>query len=696
MAETKTHNFTHPISGFTLKFPWNNGQKPPVEIVNDAFANMDFNGELVFDDLTKNYSFSERYSNDLRQHYDDIETPVEDLQEKDFEYWNQIEYNLTRGGNFALKDMSQLPLAERQKIWRRFNAYDRTNPRGDGSRDLVEQVKGVGAAFLTDFTNLAGGGVAKNVIQQAAGKGALRWMVRNVLFPGTAGASWASLSDAERQIIERNLVDEPFKEDFDYSRLGRNAMMGFVAAPMTKPLVLGTSKFFQVATSPIKAGKQGYESILDILGASTVAKKGVVDEAQAEFGFSQPSYIGRIKKSLEDIAAGKKDNTPSGADAARAANISLKKELEEVDEVFKTRYRNIGELDISAREVQDLYNNLIENVPKDQLANLTFLMTRLKRTPSNIAIKGDQLTPTQVIRRMRRIIGDATYNPNNANIKEVLEFHNDIVRKEFAKWAKKAGKGDEVKALDDEFSQYAQLSGAIKNAAEEESKAQNLIYSLVNNPAKSSILLDEYFEDIKKIALHSKNKDLVENHKELLRNTLNEKLFESDGFLRYFKTESGRQTLQKLYPGANDINMNRWATILENADGKGSAAVFWGRLIASSIGGGGGFLLGGGAGALAGITALNTLLSSPIFQTAVMNAYSKSGINEKAMGAIEKMLRNKKVPEEQIPIFLRAIRGDIPAAQLTKQGVSNIPEETKDSIGEVWGFGEPITERTSD
>lgn len=696
MAETKTHNFTHPISGFTLKFPWNNGQKPPVEIVNDAFANMDFNGELVFDDLTKNYSFSERYSNDLRQHYDDIETPVEDLQEKDFEYWNQIEYNLTRGGNFALKDMSQLPLAERQKIWRRFNAYDRTNPRGDGSRDLVEQVKGVGAAFLTDFTNLAGGGVAKNVIQQTAGKGALRWMVRNVLFPGTAGASWASLSDAERQIIERNLVDEPFKEDFDYSRLGRNAMMGFVAAPMTKPLVLGTSKFFQVATSPIKAGKQGYESILDILGASTVAKKGVVDEAQAEFGFSQPSYIGRIKKSLEDIAAGKKDNTPSGADAARAANISLKKELEEVDEVFKTRYRNIGELDISAREVQDLYNNLIENVPKDQLANLTFLMTRLKRTPGNIAIKGDQLTPTQVIRRMRRIIGDATYNPNNANIKEVLEFHNDIVRKEFAKWAKKAGKGDEVKALDDEFSQYAQLSGAIKNAAEEESKAQNLIYNLVNNPAKSSILVDDYFKDIKKIALHSKNKDLVENHKELLRNTLNEKLFESDGFLRYFKTESGRQTLQKLYPGANDINMNRWATILENADGKGSAAVFWGRLIASSIGGGGGFLLGGGAGALAGITALNTLLSSPIFQTAVMNAYSKSGINEKAMGAIEKMLRNKKVPEEQIPIFLRAIRGDIPAAQLTKQGVSNIPEETKDSIGEVWGFGEPLTERTSD
>jgi hypothetical protein len=696
MAETKTHNFTHPISGFTLKFPWNNGQKPPVEVVNNAFANMDFNGELVFDDLTKNYSFSKRYSNDLRQHYDDIETPVEDLQEKDFEYWNQIEYNLTRGGNFALKDMSQLPLAERQKIWRRFNAYDRTNPRGDGSRDLVEQVKGVAAAFGTDLTNLAGGGIFKNVWQQTAGKGALRWMVRNVLFPGTAGASWASLSDAERQIIERNLVDEPYKEDFDYSRLGMNAVLGFATGPAAKPLVLGASKFFQVVKSPIKTGKQGYESILDILGASTVAKKGVVDEAAAEFGFSQPSYIGRIQKSLEDIVKGNKDNTPSGADAARAANISLKKELEEVDEVFKTRYREIGELDISARNVQDLYNNLIKNVPKNQLANLTFLMTRLKTTPKNIAIKGDQLTPTQVIRRMRRIIGDATYDPNNANIKTILEFHNKKVRQEFAKWAKKAGKGEQVKVLDDEFSQYAQLSGSIKNAAEEESKAQNLIYNLVNNPAKSSILIDDYFKDIKKIALHSGNKDLVENHKELLRNTLNEKLFESDGFLRYFKTESGRQTLQKLYPGANDINMNRWATILENADGRGSAAVFWGRLIATSIGGSGGFVLGGPIGAGAGIAALNSFLSSPVFTNLVMKAYSKSGIDEKAIGRIEKMLRNKKVPEEQIPIVLRAIRGDIPAAQLTKQSVSNMPEDTPQAIEDMIGFGLPLTERTSD
>jgi hypothetical protein len=696
MAETKTHNFTHPISGFTLKFPWNNGQKPPDQIVIDAFADLDFNNDLVFDDLTTNYKFSERYSNDLRQHYDDIETPVEDLQEKDFEYWNSVEYNLTHGGIFAMKDWSQLPITERQKMWRRFNIYDNTKPRGEGSRDLLEQVKGVVAAGGTDITNLGGAGIAKNVAIKAGGKGALRWMIRNVLFPGTAGAGWAALSDAERQIIERNLVDEPFKKDFDFSRLGMNAALGFIAAPAVKPLVLGGTKLFKIGAHPIKAGKEGYESILDILGASTVAKKGVEKEAASAFGFSPPGYINRITKHLEDIAKGNKDKTPSGADAARAANLSLKKELEDIDQMFKTRYREIGELDISATNVQDLYNNLIDNVPKDQLANLTFLMTRLKRTPKNIAISGDQLTPTQVIRRMRRIIGDATYDPKNSNIRTVLEFHNKKVRQEFAKWAKKAGKGEEVKALDDEFSQYAQLNNSIKNAAEEQSKAQNLIYTLINSPQKSSILIDDYFTEIKKIALHSGNKDLVENHRELLRNTLNEKLFESGGFLKYFKTESGRQTLQKLYPGADDINMNRWATIIEKADGKGSAAAFWGRIIAHGVGAGGGLAMGGAIGGVIGMTALNSLLRSPLFENAVMNAYSKSGINEKAMGKIEKMLRNKKVPEEQIPIVLSAIRGDIPASLFAKQGVSNIPEETKDSLGEVWGFGEPLTERTSD
>ena len=687
----QTHNYTHPISGFQIKFDWNNGKKPPQEIIRKAFDDMDFNGELTFNDLTTGYDFSERYSNDLQLEYNDVETPVTELQEKDFEYWNQIEFNLTQGGMFAMQDMSQLPLERRQALWRRFNAYDRTKATGDGSRSGVEQTKGVIAAVGTDLTNFFGGGVAKNAIQQVAGKGALRWMVRNVLFPGAGAATWGTLSDAERQIIEMNL--DP-SQNFDSKRLFTTTAVSSIAGPLVKPLLLGLGKTFDFATSPIKAGKEGYESILDVLGASQVAKKGVEEEAASAFGFVQPTFIKDIKNALENVKQAKNNNTPSGADQARQANLSLNKELETANTIFRDRYKNIGELKISVKEIDQLYNNIQKaGIPIGKLPNLDFLIKRMKRTPGNVAIKGDELTPTEVIRRMRRLLGDATYDPNNSNIADILKFHNEKTRNKFAFHATKIGKGDEVKLLDDEFSQFQTLDRAIKNAADEESKAQNLIQGIITNPTKSSILVDDYLADIKLLGLRSKNKDLVENHKELLRNTLNENLFEKGGFLKYFKTASGRETLQTLYPKANDLNMERWATILEKADGKGTAAAFWGRLIATGIGGGAGAAIGGAVGFAAGVTALNSMLRSPIFQTAVMNAYSKTG-SEKAIGKIEKMLIAKKVPEEQITYILRAINGDIPAAQLTKQGVSNIPEDTKLSLEEVWGT--EITQRTSD
>lgn len=692
MAATQIHSFTHPISGFTLDFE---GKKPPTEVVRNAFKDMDFNGELVFDDLTENYSFSEKYSNDLRTHYDDAETPVKELQEKDFEYWNQIEFNLTQGGMFAMQDFAQLPLERRQKLWRRFNAYDRTNPTGDGSRSGVEQTKSVLAAVGTDLTNLAGGGVAKNAIQKVAGKGALRWMVRNVLFPGAGAATWGTLSDAERQIIEMNL--DP-SQNFDSKRLFTTAAVSSVAGPLAKPLLLTLGKTAQLLTSPKKAGTEAYEAILDVLGASTVAKKGVTNEASVAFGFSEPTFIKGIKNALDDVKNAKNNTTPSGADQARQANLSLKEELDTANNLFKDRYKNIGELKITFKEVDELYRNIQKaGIPIGKLPNLDFLMGRMKRSPGNTAIKGDELTPTEVIRKMRRLLGDATYNPNNGNIKDILQFHNDKVRDKFSFHAKKIGKGEEVKTLDDEFSIFQTLDVAIKNAADEQSKAQNLIQGIVTNPTKSSILVDDYLKDINLLGLRSGNKNLVENHKELLRNTLNENLFEKKGgFLKYFQTASGRETLQKLYPKADDINMDKWATILENADGKGSAAVFWGRLIAGSMGavvGGSGGILGGVAGAGAGIIALQGLLTSPLFQNLVMKTYSKKG-GEKALGKIEKMLIGKKVSKEQITYILRAINGDIPAAQFTKQGVSNIPEETKESLQAVWGT--KITERTSD
>ena len=129
----------------------------------------------------------------------------------------------------------------------------------------------------------------------------------------------------------------------------------------------------------------------------------------------------------------------------------------------------------------------------------------------------------------------------------------------------------------------------------------------------------------------------------MLRNTLNENLFEKGGFLKYFQTESGRQTIQKLYPNATNKRMERWGGILEKAQGRGTAATFWGRMITQAIGAGGGVVVGGSAGApvlgaLAGMTALNTLLQSPSFTNLVMKVYSKTGVDDKELGRNQTIL----------------------------------------------------------
>ena len=163
MAETQPYHFKHPTSGYTITFE-NRAEQPSIEEVRAAYEKT-FTGDITFDTLSKNSI----YTNDLQHHYDDFESTPEDLVEKEFEYWNAVEYNLTIGGNEALKLMRDMPIEERQRIWRRFDAYDRTKATGEGSRSGWEQFKGVGGAMATDITNLAAAGVAKNVLQKTAG-----------------------------------------------------------------------------------------------------------------------------------------------------------------------------------------------------------------------------------------------------------------------------------------------------------------------------------------------------------------------------------------------------------------------------------------------------------------------------------------------------------------------------------------------
>ena len=673
MAESQSYHFKHPTSGYTITFE-NRAEQPSIEEVREAYEKT-FTGDITFDSLTKDHAWSSIYVNDLQHHYDDFESTPEELVEKEFEYWNAVEYNLTIGANEALKLMRDMPIEERQRIWRRFDNYDRTKATGEGSRDFIEQLKGVGGAMATDLTNFAAAGIVRNLAQKTAGKGALRWMLRNILFPGATGATWATLSNAERQIIEMNL--DPTQE-FDPRELAISGGFGFAGGTLVKPIVATAGQTLKFVANPKKVGLSAAESILDIMGGSGAAQRGVVGEASTAFGFANNKFP-KIRKALDDVINSNKDKTESGAEAARIANNTLRTELTIADGNFRARYKAIGELDVTAKEVKALYNAITKAIPKGKLPNIDFIITRMKTTGKNVAIKGDEMTPTQTLRALRRVLGNSAYDKNLGAMSEVLKFHHKKSQDLFNLYAKKSGQGDAVKLLDSEYSEFQQLQRAILNAADEESAAQNLIQQILTNPQKSSILLDKYLKDVDLIGKRSGNKNLLEAHKELLRNTLNENLFEKGGFLKYFQTESGRQTLQKLYPNATDKNMNRWGGILEKAQGRGTAATFWGRMITQAIGAGGGFVVGGGVGALAGMTALNTLLQSPQFTKLVMKVYTKTGVDDKVLGRIQTILIKNGASEEQAALVAKGIRGGIEFVA-RKETTSNIPEETIESF----------------
>jgi hypothetical protein len=125
--------------------------------------------------------------------------------------------------------------------------------------------------------------------------------------------------------------------------------------------------------------------------------------------------------------------------------------------------------------------------------------------------------------------------------------------------------------------------------------------------------------------------------------------------------------------------MERWGGILEKAQGRGTAATFWGRMITQAIGAGGGFVIGGGVGALAGMTALNTLLQSPQFTNLVMKVYTKTGVDDKVLGRIQTILIKRGASEEQAALVAKGIRGGLEFV-VRKETTSNIPQETIESF----------------
>jgi len=111
------YKFTDPTYGRSLIFEADT--QPSDDEIASAFE-AEFQKDLKFSDATSN----EQYMSDAKSNWkSETEKEWEDtdanLVEKEFEYWNTVENNLTLGGVEIASSFSNLPPKEAQRVLRR-------------------------------------------------------------------------------------------------------------------------------------------------------------------------------------------------------------------------------------------------------------------------------------------------------------------------------------------------------------------------------------------------------------------------------------------------------------------------------------------------------------------------------------------------------------------------------------------------
>ena len=151
---------------------------------------------LVFDEANK----IEDYQNSLKTMYGDSypDEDINQLQERNHEYFNGIDANSVKGGKAIYSIINNLNMNQLKAFQKNMDYYDRTSAFGDGSRSFLEQASSVGSSLLTDPLTYAGLGVGK-VITGTAATIAVRGGIKSVLKDRLRALTEESLED---QLIE--------------------------------------------------------------------------------------------------------------------------------------------------------------------------------------------------------------------------------------------------------------------------------------------------------------------------------------------------------------------------------------------------------------------------------------------------------------------------------------------------------------
>lgn len=617
-------------------------------------------GSLVYDQLNQDEDYNEALRSFYKANpetgeamtafaqsveYDNDGNAIGDsafLKEKSFELFNSVMMNEINLINFGRK-LNKMSQSERDNIAKLYDVYERTKMTGEGSRPLKEQLKD-GLHMLYAPSTFVGGGWITRPMQKTAYRQAMKKMLSGGL---------AKLSDPEKQVIKQatvsyakrsGVVGAGYTGAFD-AGIQKNVEMGldpdqeFDAGRTAKMTAAGFGMGWALSKAPKVAGQvlrapgalvnKGVANAYNF-GTSPVQTTG--DAVMKAFGGKKAARAQVVKEGTEAFGL-KADQTDVSGHGLNMQG-QVKNASQQGFNNFKQRFDSLGDLAVNDVSILNTIDAIEQQLPTYKgLSNIKRKITE------------GTITPTQALRKIRSKLGLAlknSKNPNNAlhDFKDDIVDINTQVRDYMSNAAKRSGKFDEFKAIDDDYAEFINVNNhkeVQKLMADESSKTVDTLRNLGKSSQDNINKLEEHITRLEKLAKFSSetvdgqvvpNQSLIDSNMQAMRAIVGEQMFKGEsgaGLNAYLGTDQGRKVLGKIFEGKEDT-IKRLSDIRQNSQDKGDMGIFAMRILT-----GVGTVAFGATGQVSSALAtggafvgMEALLRSPWFRRAAANTFARS------------------------------------------------------------------------
>jgi hypothetical protein len=591
----------------------------------EAYNNEQFKKFRAFQDMLENdlqYDFKElafkpQYVKALKNNYFQTtgETfdknteglSIHNLIEQDFEHWNMIDGSLIAGGVEMAKAFGDMSDDVKANNLSRWQTYINTPSFGEHSRDFVEQAKGVGKGVALDVAATAGFGITTNIGKNLLGKTAARGFITKALSTRTkvagTGALYGMVADVERQGTEIGLGG---KEDYDVGQGLTSAAIGAVAPTVMGPVGTMIGKTGRAATHMGQSLGTTVKSLTGGYGA-TAAARGVTRESAEAIG----------KYSSSEVGVG-----------ASNFQANLKLGLGNTHKYYQDAFDAIPLENINPVGVRNIVQRW--NKTKGMI-----LPDKAKQIMAKLDAK--TITPIQALRELKKVLWREGRDAE-ATVSDSATLHG--FRKELINMEEIAafnqGHGKQYLTLKKGYGEFNELlktrmGKLILSASEDPVKAGALVKSMAFGDFSWNNLR-QFQLGVKKALKGTGNEEVAVNLNKNIRTTMSNYLLEKDGqnLIRLISgSQKGLQTLKRIYPD-DVVFWDRMQELSARLGGKkgGASSVVMNMAIArvgAQVGGTFSPKAGSAAGAIGGISLVNTLVQRPFFQKAMEHAYLRAG-----------------------------------------------------------------------